>query len=409
MLAVSLASFSIGLIFRQRRRAEWFTLVLITVLSMSGLVFGLSANQWEDDLDERKMAAQRARVEATAAKEPGRMFSEHFDNAVPKATRLIPSESYMRLVRAGVDGSASEILLELLLLGSWTTLLYAGSRWTYSRLLETPETGGVSRTRSAAAFRAWQLPWTTPAVSSVALATMRLALRTVRGKTGVYLNFLVIALLYLTLMRSKADIVLPGGVGFGMGIGLLGGFFTLLSLQPILINIFAIDASGLTLQLLSPIGVRDLLVGKWVGGGLLTAISTVLCFVAGIALDPSGSPLLWIAAALITASLFMVFGPVGMLLSLIFPKVADLSRMGKDGNPQPIAAFISTFLVPLLLVPPGVVLAVTLLLLKSVLLTLLAAVLWFAISVAVGVVLLRRLVGLFERRRENLLLVATGR
>ena len=72
-------------------------------------------------------------------------------------------------------------------------------------------------------LRLRRLPWTSPAVSSVALATMRLALRTVRGKTGVYLNFLVIALLYFMIQRGKADIELPEGVGFGMGIGLLGG------------------------------------------------------------------------------------------------------------------------------------------------------------------------------------------
>jgi hypothetical protein len=118
---------------------------------------------------------------------------------------------------------------------------------------------------------------------------------------------------------------------------------------------------------------------------------------------------LWLAAAFLTASLFPVFAPIGMLLSLIFPKVADLSRMGKDGNPQPIAAFISTFTVPLLMVPPGLLTAGTLLVARSIPLTLAAAVLWFCISAGLGALTLRSLVGFYDRRRENLLLVAAGR
>jgi hypothetical protein len=409
MLAVSLASFSISLVFRQRRRAEWFTVVFITALSMSGLVFGLWGNAWGDDLVERKRAAQRAEIEAAAAREPDRVPSEHFDHAIPAATRVMPSESYMRLVKAGMDGQPAQIALELLLLGSWTAALYSGSRWTYSRLLETPETGGGSSSKGAAAIKLRRLPWTSPVVSSIAMATMRLALRTVRGKTGVYLNFVVIGFMYFLLLRGKTDIELPEGLGFGIGIGLLGGLFTLLSLQPILINVFAIDASGLTLQTLCPIRTRDLLRGKFIGGGLLTAISVALCFAAGVALDPGGSPLLWLAALLLTASHFLLFAPIGMLLSVIFPKVANLSRMGKDGNPQPIAAFIATFTVPLLMVPPGLLTAGALLVAKSIPLTLAAAGLWLGLSAGVSALILRSLVGVYERRRENLLLVAAGR
>jgi len=409
MLAVSLASFAIALVFRKRRRAEWFTIVLITGLSMSGFAFGLWGNHWGDDLVERKREARRAEIERAAEKEPGRVPSEHFDSAIPAATRVMPSESYMRLVKAGVDGEGAQIALELLLLGSWTAVLYAGSRWSYSRLLETPETGGGSSGKGAGEIKLRRVPGTNPVVSSVAMATMRLALRTVRGKTGVYLNCVVVGFMYFLLARGKTTFDLPDGLSLGMGIGILGGFFTLLSLQPILINIFAIDGSGLTLQALSPVPTRDLLLGKFIGGGLLALISTVLCFAAGIALDPSGSPLLWLAAAFLTASLFPVFAPIGMLLSLIFPKVADLSRMGKDGNPQPIAAFISTFTVPLLMVPPGLLTAGTLLVARSIPLTLAAAVLWFCISAGLGALTLRSLVGFYDRRRENLLLVAAGR
>jgi len=407
MLAVSLASFTIALIFRKRKRAERFTAVLITVLSMSGLVFGLASERWGDELEHKKKP-ERSGIERNAADNPGLPPSQHFDSEIPSAIRILPSEAFMRLVEAGVAGRGAETGLQVLVLMSWTGLLYAGSRWAYTRLLETPETAGSSG-KMGAGLRTRSLPWVRPSVSAVALATMRLALRTVRGKTGVYLNFPITAMIYVLLVRPQTEFVLPDGLGFGMGIGLLGGIFTLLSLQPILINVFAIDANGLTLQLLNPLSTVEILRGKLIGGGLLVSISTGLCFVIGFALDPSGSPVLWLVAAMTLVSLFLVFAPIGLALSAVFPKVANLSRMGKDGNPQPIAAFIATFTVPLLLVPSGLLMAATLLVAKSVLLTALAALVWLGISLAICTLSMRGLVNLCERRRENLLLVATGR
>jgi hypothetical protein len=107
--------------------------------------------------------------------------------------------------------------------------------------------------------------------------------------------------------------------------------------------------------------------------------------------------------------MFLIFVPIAVLVSLVFHKAADLSRMGKDGNPQPIAGFIAFLAVPLLLIPPGLLAAATLLVAKSVLLTASAALFWFGISLVIYMVSMRGLVRLFERRRENLLLVATGR
>jgi hypothetical protein len=237
---------------------------------------------------------------------------------------------------------------------------------------------------------------------------MRLALRTVRGKTAVYLNFVVTAMIYVLLMRQLTDVVLPTGLSFGLGIGFAGGFFTFISLQPILANVFAIDANGLTLQFLSPLSTTDILRGKVIGGALLMAISTTLCFGIGLVLDPSGSPILWLTALVILGSMFLLFAPIALLLSAVFPKAADLSRMGRDGNPQPIAGFVAFLAVPLLLIPPGLLAAATLLVAKSILLTASAALFWLGICLAIYMLSMRGLVKLFERRRENLLLVATG-
>ncbi len=410
MLAVSLASFFIALIFRKRKRAERFTAVLIVALSMSGLLFGLTSEHWGNKIEEKKEAEPFGTegAEDAAARNPGLMMSQHVDRRLPAVVRLLPSEAFTRVVEAGVEGRGAETVLQFVVLLSWTAVLYTGSRWVYSRLLDTPEGGGASG-KMGAGYRARALPGVRPAVAAVAFATMRLALRTVRGKTSVYLNFVVSAMIYVLLMRQLTDVVLPTGLSFGLGIGFAGGFFTLISLQPIMANVFAIDANGLTLQLLSPLSTADILRGKVIGSALLVAISTALCFGIGLALDPNGSPILWLAGLVILVSMFLVFAPIALLLSAVFPKVADLSRIGKDGNPQPIAGFIAFLAVPLLLIPPGLLVAATLLVAKSALLTVSAALFWLGISLAIHLLSMRGLVKLFEQRRENILLVATGR
>ncbi len=410
MLAVSLASFFIALIFRKRKRAERFTAVLIVVLSMSGLIFGFAGEHWENQLEDKR-DAKRVGTEAAeeaAARDPNLTLSQHIDRQLPFIVGVLPSEAFLRVVEAGVDGHVAKLGLNLIVLAVWATLLYSSSRWAYSRLLETPETGGGDGAMGAG-FRAGTLPGIRPAVAAVAFATMRLALRTVRGKTAVYLNFVITAMIYVILMRELSDVVLPTGLSFGLGIGFAGGFFTLISLQPIMANVFAIDSNGLTLQLLSPLSTSDILHGKVVGSALLVAISTALCFGIGFVLDANGSPLVWLSGLLILVAMFLVYAPMSILLSAVFPKVADLSRMGKDGNPQPIAGFIAFIAVPLLLILPGLTAAATLMIAESSLLTLAGALVWLGVALAVYVVMMRGLMGLFERRRENLLLVATGR
>ena len=410
MLAVSLASFFIALIFRKRKRAERFTAVLIVLLSMSGLIFGFVGDRWEDNIEAKKDPPRSGTegAEDTAAQEPNLLVSQHVDRKLPAAAGLLPSEAFARVVDAGIEGRGAETGLQFVVLLSWTGVLYTGSRWTYSRLLETPEAGGASD-KMGAGYRAGALPGVRPEVAAVAFATMRLALRTVRGKTSVYLNFVVMGMAYVLLMRQLTDVALPMGLSFGLGIGFAGGFFTLISLQPIMANVFAVDSNGLTLQLLSPLATADILQGKVIGSALLVTISTALCFGIGLVLDASGSPLLWLVGLVILLSMFLVFAPIAMLLSATFPKVADLSRMGKDGNPQPIAGFIAFLAVPLLLIPPGLTAAATLLVARSVLLTAAGALVWLGISMTIYTVMMRGLARLFERRRENLLLVATGR
>ena len=58
---------------------------------------------------------------------------------------------------------------------------------------------------------------------------------------------------------------------------------------PLVTNQFAIDGAGLTLELLSPLSEDDILNGKAVGNGLLSAIPALIAMSGGDAPLPGGS------------------------------------------------------------------------------------------------------------------------
>ena len=100
------------------------------------------------------------------------------------------------------------------------------------------------------AGREWRLPWLGPGATSVARAQFVTGLRTVRGRIGVFLNGPIVVLITILLHRFTRS-ELPGlAVTDGPSILGLGVLLSLLSLQPIMMNQFATDRSGLTTQLI---------------------------------------------------------------------------------------------------------------------------------------------------------------
>jgi hypothetical protein len=390
-LAMSLGSFVIALVFRNRQRAEWFTIILITVLSISGLAV---AQLDSIDLSSRGPSDARS-------------LSSLVTNT-PHAIEALPSELYISVARNSLDGETMVTAIQLIAMLLWVALLYLASRWTHSRLLETPESGGGGH-RSAGLVRLPRpIPGVSAPVAAIAWAQVRLALRSVRGKTGVFLNFVMVGLIYLVLV-PKMNLELPPHVSMGMGVAVAGSLFTMLSLQPIIINAFAVDGAGLTLQFLSPLTPRQIANGKFIAGAMLFTLSATLCFVAGLVLAPSGSPLLWIATLIIIIAGYLLFAPVAILLSILLPKVCDLSKMGKDGNPQPIASLAATFATPLSFAPSALIAVFAIYGESPSWVSLLLAALWLGVVSIITLVSMRAIPKLLLRRQENLLLVAGGR
>ena len=251
------------------------------------------------------------------------------------------------------------------------------------------------------------VPLVSRPVAAVARATIRTCTRTVRGRMALLTGPLVTVIVALALARVRGGV--PGGLGEGPSAAGLGGLLAILSLQPLMFNVFAIDGPGLTLQLLAPIDDRKLVRGKILGLDLLAVMGIAVSTAAAAVIWPTGALALWAGALIASLSVLMLVGPAAAVLSAIFPRVADLSRLGRGGNPHNAASLLGTLLTFALASPPAAILIGCRLLGKSEAAAL-AGVTGWALWCGVGAWAGSNLAGeLVARQRERLALVAQGR
>lgn len=251
-----------------------------------------------------------------------------------------------------------------------------------------------------------RLPGLSQPASAVALAQLRLALRTPRGRS-IMLSPLVVFFLFGVMMYRSAGAVDLGPFHFTSGIGLatVCSFFATLSVLPIAMNQFAVDRAGLTLALLSPLGARELLAGKAVGNALIIGPPAVLCMIVSALVFPGDPLALWIALLFGVAAMYLAAAPVAAIASAVFPRVANLNSIGRGGNPHGLANFIGTVTmvvgggIPLLLS-----LAATKILERPVLAPVFVAA-WCAIAFIAARLLFIPAVRIFQSRRENFALL----
>jgi len=249
-----------------------------------------------------------------------------------------------------------------------------------------------------------------PAASAVALVHVRMALRTVQGKIQFWITPLIVLALG-ALWSRQSGAVLPAHFPIPPGVLLafLGVVLSCLTLEGVILNQFAVDRAGLTLQFLAPISDADLLKGKAVGGAFLAGSRALLCFMAAAVVAPGRPLLLWPAALLAGCAVYLLLAPAGAIVSTLLPKAADMNRIGQAGKPHPAASILG-FLVILTAAAPAVGLAlVAMLLLKSAALALTFLAGWALLCALISIPLYRLAEKLLARRRENLALVAQGR
>jgi len=383
----SLCTHGLMLVFRDRRRAEWVTLVFIVAIVLAAF---LPSYLGDSPLLPDHESAQPD-------------FESYFGWAAG-----FPSELYARCVDAAARGESGAALAPMAILGALAVLLFALSGSFHRRLLQSPEQTSGRRSQEPALARHWTLPVASAAVSAVALAQVRTALRTVRGKIAVY--FVVIVMILITMIFGRELLSgLPEGQAVEAGplILLLGVLFTLVSLQPILMNQFAVDGAGLTLQFLTPASNRDLVRGKILGCAILAGISLLLCTAGAVAVSPGGSPWGWLAMVLVCVSAFALLAPACSLTSAYLPKRSNLNRLGRAGDPHGIAGLIGLALTVLALVPPVALYAAGIFLMESPTWALLMVGGWCVVTLGLALPASRLAEWAVARRRENLFLVAT--
>jgi hypothetical protein len=219
-------------------------------------------------------------------------------------------------------------------------------------------------------------------------------------------SFLMLTLAFFGFSRRGAwtppeGFPLQGGVVLAF----LGAGFTLLSLQQVVLNQFALDRAGLSMQLLSPLTDRELVVGKAAGGAILGASAALLCIVPAVIVAPAGSLWLWLAVGAAAVGAYLLMAPVAAILSTLFPKRADLSKLGRAGNPHAAAEIIGFLFYLALPLPPVVATALALLLFESPRLAFLLMAGWALVCLLLAWPLFRLAIWLLGNRRENIAMV----
>jgi len=339
----SLASSVIHLLLRDRRRGDVVMLIVVFLIPMLGVLPQFLINE------ERGPGGRRLTREERRALPPSPTA-----RAVLRLAPYLPSEMYRRTAAEAVDRPI-EAAIPLAELAGVAFLAQAAAFAAYRRVLDMPVSLGMRRAGSFGGLWDRVVPGLSPAASAVAFTQLRLALRTPRGRASM-ITPLLMPLFLGAVFSRRGNLTIPGIEGEpGLAIAAMGVFTSILAMLPIVMNQFAIDRAGFTRQMLSPIAIRELLVGKAVGNALISALPATICYVLALAVFRTGHPMLWLALVLAGISTYAVMAPISAALSAVFPKSVDLNSIGNSSNAHQAAgllgmvAFVVSAAIPALL------------------------------------------------------------
>jgi hypothetical protein len=346
LLAVGAVSSAVAravcLLFRNRRRAEAVLAGALLVLMLGSMAPGVFL--------ARRGAAGGA--PAPVRGEPAPQVAEAV-RSFPWLLQAVPSEAYTRTVVRAAGGEPAAALPSLAALALVAAAAWTLSRRIWERLAGSPATGGR---RGRARLPGWRgaagagaVPW------AVAGTLARISLRTVQGKIAMIAP--TVAALALSVMGEAGAGPFAGWMqGPTVLIGIT--FVALTVNQNVLLNQFGADRGGLTLELLSPMTPRQLLLGRALGGAVLTAMAFAPALLAAVLTGAVPSPAVLAAPLLGLAGAYALYFPIAAWLSLLFPKPADLGKLSQEGKPQPAAILLGLLgLVVVLAVAGGIGLA----------------------------------------------------
>ena len=388
----TLSTLVLHLMVRDRRRGELLALLFIVLVPAVALLPGLLLTPERDAGDgQRNSTPLPAWVTRTA----------------DLAYVVVPLELFARATRSAAQHAPGGAVLPLIALAASGALLHAVGILTFARLLDAPSTGARRRIATSAESTNIRLPYLSRGAAAVAQAQLRLALRTPRGRS-ILLSPLVVFVLFTVVMHRQGEMDL-GFVNLtnGLTLAAFGAAVCLLAILPFAMNQFAIDRSGLTLALLSPLGTRELLAGKAVGNGLIAGGPALVVVLVAFTVFPGGSPALWLSLAPALVATYALAAPGAAALSAIFPRTVDLNSIGRGSNAHGLAGLLGLLIFVAAGLPGALIVVLTLGLLHQPGLTPVVMLAWCGVAVFFSRVLFGGVAVLFDRRRENLGMVAS--
>jgi hypothetical protein len=322
----SLASSTIHLLLRDRRRGDIVMLLLVLVLPVIAI-----APQFF--FHEQRVAGRKLTRAERQARPPTRT-----ERVALRVLPYAPSEMYYRAAKnAPAPADAALPLAGLAIVGLGVQLAgYAA----YRRVLDMPANQGIRRAGSFGGLWNRVIPGLSPAASAVAFTQLRLALRSPRGRATIGAP-VVMPIILAGLSYQRGGLPIPGFQGHnGLALAGIGCLGAILGLMPISMNQFAIDKAGFTRVMLSPISIGELLLGKASGNALIVAGPMLFCFALPLLILPGGSPFLWLALGLAVVATFVLMAPAAAALSAMFPKAVDLNSIGTSSNAHQGAALL---------------------------------------------------------------------
>jgi hypothetical protein len=326
-----------------------------------------------------------------------------------RAFALVPTELYARSTKRAAAGDITAAARPLAALAATGVVLQALGLFVFGLVLNAPGSSGARRVVPMRAAWGRTLPGLSPGASAVALAQLRLALRTPRGRS-ILLSPLIMLCVFGAIMWRNVNGMNLGAIDVhgGLGLAAFTSFVCLMSTLPITMNQFAIDRAGLTLALLSPLSDRDYLMGKAVGNALIAMPPALFCTLVSLAVFPGGSPGLWLAIPLSLLATYLIVAPLAAIFSAIFPRVVDLNSIGRGSNAHGLSGLLG-LLSFLAAGTPCLLLVLAARLLNRPGLTPVFLLVWCGLSLGIGALLFIPAQRVFAKRRENLaMLRATG-
>ena len=386
----SLATSILHLVARDRRRGELLALVFIIVLPLVGMIPGLMAG----GSTRQSGQARRPLLPAWTQSYAGRALALH------------PAQMFTSATKSSTTGAMPQAVRSLAGLGAITLVLHGLGVLAFLRVLNAPGSTGARRNAPMSTLWTRRVPGLSPGASAVALAQLRLGLRTPRGRS-IMLAPLAMLFIFGVMMYRGSGTMDFGPFKFGSGLGLatFAAGICMLSILPIAMNQFAVDGPGLTMTLLSPLPDTELLAGKAAGNALIQLPPLLIAVVVTLIVFPAGSPALWAALPLALLAVHFIVSPLAAICSATFPRQVNMNSIGRGSNAHGAAGLLGMLSFAGAAVPPILIAVLATRILDRPALAPVLMAGWCLIAYGIGRLLFVPARRIFTSRRENLVML----